>query len=115
VVILRAHLTEFGADADGRPFRGEREGAIPVITYDGRVWQRVRELALTPEVCASELGRTPYTLRHAAVSTWRNAGVPATQVAKWAGHSVEVLLKVYATCLDRQDRAVRDRLTNALL
>jgi hypothetical protein len=48
------------------------------------------------------------------VSTWLNTGVPATQVAKWAGHSVEVLLKVYAKCLDRQDRAVRDRLRDAL-
>jgi hypothetical protein len=37
-----------------------------------------------------------YTLRHAAVSTRLNGGVTATQVASWAGHSVEVLLKVYA-------------------
>ena len=32
-----------------------------------------------------------------------NAGVPATQVAAWAGHSVMVLLKVYAQCLEGQD------------
>lgn len=68
VVILRAHLEKFGTDVEGRLFHGEHGGAVPVITY-GRVWQRARELAFTPEVCASELGRTPYTLRHAAVST----------------------------------------------
>ncbi len=34
----------------------------------------------------------PYDLRHAAMSTWLNGGVPAAQVAEWAGHSVEVLL-----------------------
>jgi hypothetical protein len=32
--------------------------------------------------------------------TWRlNSGVPAPDVAKWAGHSVEVLTRVYAGCV----------------
>ena len=31
---------------------------------------------------------------------WRlNSGVPATEVAAWAGHSVEVLMRVYARCV----------------
>lgn len=30
----------------------------------------------------------------AAVSTWLNAGVPPSQVAEWAGHSVAVLLQI---------------------
>ena len=46
---------------------------------------------------ASPLARVPYHLRHAAVSLWLNAGVPAPQVAEWAGHSVHVLMKVYAS------------------
>ncbi len=36
----------------------------------------------------------------AAVSLWLNAGVPATEVADRAGHSVDVLLKRYAKCID---------------
>jgi hypothetical protein len=48
------------------------------------------------------------------VSTWLNGGVPATQVAEWAGHSVEVLLKVYAKCLDGQDETARRRVMAAL-
>jgi hypothetical protein len=48
------------------------------------------------------------------VSTWLNAGVPATQVAEWAGHSVHVLLKVYAKCIDGQDEAARHRIEAAL-
>ncbi|WP_347585524.1 hypothetical protein [Acrocarpospora sp. B8E8] len=44
----------------------------------------------------------PYALRHAAVSMWLNAGVLARQVAQWAGHSVNVLLRVYAKCIDGQ-------------
>jgi hypothetical protein len=39
--------------------------------------------------------------------------VPATQVAEWAGHSVEVLLKVYAKTIDDQEKA-RQRVEEAL-
>lgn len=41
------------------------------------------------------------------MSTWLNAGVPATQVAEWAGHSVAVLLQIYAKCLAGQEERVR--------
>ena len=43
--------------------------------------------------------RRPYDLRHSGI-TWRlNSGVPATEIAAWAGHSVEMLLRVYARCV----------------
>ncbi|MFE9655956.1 hypothetical protein [Micromonospora sp. NPDC006431] len=35
-----------------------------------RVWRWARADVFTPEVQASPLARTPYDLRHAAVSTW---------------------------------------------
>ena len=58
----------------------------------------------------SPLGKRPYDLRHACVSTWLNAGVPAPQVAEWAGHSVEMLLSTYAKCVDGQeDQRRRER------
>ncbi|HSU34665.1 MAG TPA: hypothetical protein VLJ88_03300 [Propionibacteriaceae bacterium] len=57
---------------------------------------------------------TPYDLRHAAVSTWLNGGVPPTQVAEWAGHSVEVLLKIYAKCLDGGASAMQRWMEEAL-
>ncbi|BCJ65617.1 hypothetical protein GCM10009779_03410 [Polymorphospora rubra] len=60
------------------------------------------------------LARVPYHLRHAAVSLWLNAGVPATQVAEWAGNSVHVLLKVYSSCIEGQDEAARKRIEGAL-
>jgi integrase len=73
------------------------------------VWTAARTAALTPQEAASPLARRPYDLRHAAVSTWLNAGVPPTQVAEWAGHSVAVLLRVYAKCLAGQEDAARTR------
>lgn len=57
------------------------------------VWQEARKLAFTPSQIASPLARRPYDLRHAAVSLWLNAGVPAPDVAERAGHSVDVLLR----------------------
>jgi hypothetical protein len=48
------------------------------------------------------------------VSLWLNAGVPATQVAEWAGHSVHVLMRVYAKCVYGQEEAARLRIEAAL-
>lgn len=63
---------------------------------------------------ASPLVAVPYSLHHACVSTWLNAGVPPTQVAAWAGHSVEVLLRVYAKCIVGQDELARRRIEEAI-
>lgn len=98
--ILHHHMVTFGTTKDGRLFVGERNtDQLPSFTV-GRVWAKARAEALSPEQVTSPLAARPYDLRHAAVSTWLNAGVSLTQVAEWAGHSVEVLLKIYAKCVD---------------
>ncbi|MER6950814.1 tyrosine-type recombinase/integrase [Nonomuraea sp. NPDC000554] len=114
VRILREHLAApYGRAADGRLFSGVRGGELPSITYR-RVWAKARQDALTPEEAASPLARRVYDLRHACVSTWLNAGVAPTQVAEWAGHSVEVLLRIYAKCIVGQDEAAKRRIADAL-
>ncbi|NBE82178.1 tyrosine-type recombinase/integrase [Micromonospora rubida] len=115
VRILRRHLREHCRSANGRMFNaaGARPAPVSKSTYL-RVWRQARENALTPAQQRSSLAHRPYDLRHAAVSLWLNAGVPATQVAEWAGHSVHVLLKVYASCIDGQDEAARKRIEGAL-
>ena len=40
--------------------------------------------------------------------------MPATEVARRAGHSVAVLLKIYAHCIDRQAEAASKRIADAL-
>jgi hypothetical protein len=40
--------------------------------------------------------------------------VPATEVARRAGHCVAVLLKIYAHCIDGQADAANKRITDAL-
>ena len=105
--LLRAHLQQFGAAPDGRLFRSENGTPLQPSTW-WQVWQKVRATSLTPGQLASPLMKRPYDLRHSGV-TWRlNSGVPATEVAAWAGHSVEMLMRVYARCVDRA-RARLDR------
>jgi hypothetical protein len=50
----------------------------------------------------------------AAVSLWLNAGVSPPEVAERAGHSVEVLLRVYAKCLDDGEQLANSRIQAAL-
>lgn len=113
VKILRQHIEEFGVAPDGRLFRSERGGVVASTAYT-EVWQEARTLALTPAQVASPLARRPYDLRHAAVSLWLNGGVPAPEVAARAGHGVDVLLRVYAKCIDGQEEIVNQRIADVL-
>lgn len=102
VGILREHIETFGTTEDGRLFRGKiSDGPVNATVYTD-AWDKARKIGLSPAQYASPLGADPYDLRHAAVSTWLTAGVPAAEVAERAGHTVDVLLKVYARCLDGQ-------------
>ncbi|WP_310717432.1 tyrosine-type recombinase/integrase [Nonomuraea sp. 3-1Str] len=113
VAMLREHIAEYGTAKDGRIFSTGTGGTYSSSAYS-YVWQEARKLALTPEQVASSLAARPYDLRHAAVSLWLNAGVPAPEVAKRAGHSVDVLLRVYAKCLDGQREQVNSKIHDAL-
>jgi integrase len=113
VAILREHIKRYGVADDGRLFRSDRGNVVGASTYS-RVWDEARRLGLCPRQVGSPLAGRPYDLRHAAVSLWLNAGVPATEVAERAGHSVDVLLKVYAKCVDGEEATVNRRIEEAL-
>lgn len=113
VAILRAHLEEFGTSADGRLFPSERGGVLASSTYS-RVWKQARMLGLTEEQVSSPLAARPYDLRHACASLWLNSGVPPTEVAERLGHSVDVLLKIYAKCIDGQRDMINKRISDGL-
>lgn len=111
--LLRAHLETFGTGPGGRIFSGVYGGELASITYR-RAWDKARCATLTPGEYASPLAKRVYDLRHACVSTWLNGGVAPAQVAEWAGHSVAVLLRVYAKCIDGQDHIAKRRIEEAL-
>src|SRR5262249_3462592 len=111
--LLRDHLANFATGSDGRLFDGVRGGELPTITYR-RAWIKARKTALTAAEQASPLARRPYDLRHACLSTWLNGGIYPTQVAEWAGHGVDVLLRIYAKCIVGQDELAKRRISEAL-
>ncbi len=113
VRLFRFQLDEYGTSPDGHVFHGVKGGLLATITYR-RAWKRAREAAFDAGEYASPLGRRPYDLRHACLSTWLNGGVAPAQVAEWAGHSVEVLLRTYARCLDGQHDIAKRRIMEAL-
>lgn len=113
VKILREHLDRYGTAPDGRLFRTQT-GSVFAGTAYGKIWKEARTYALTPDQVASPLAGRPYDLRHAAVSLWLNVGVPAPDVAERAGHSVDVLLRVYAKCIDGQREIANQRIAGAL-
>lgn len=124
VAVLRRHLDTFGTGRDGHLFvtrvgPGGRQVdagyARPVSSSTvARVLGQARAQALTEAQQRSSLARRAYDLRHAAVSTWLAAGVDSTVVAAWAGHSVAVLLTVYAHAVEGRDQVGRRRIERAL-
>ena len=110
IKILRSHVNTWSCGPDGHLFvaRTGKAGKPLSPPYTalvspetiGRAWARARVEALAPSQIDTVLARRPYDLRHARLTWWLNAGVPPTQVASWAGHSVRVLLDVYAGCVD---------------
>ena len=102
VAMLREHVQEYGTGPDGRVFQTYRGG----IYLPSTLWwvlQEARQRAFTQAQAASPLARRPYDFRHAGVSWRLNAGTPAPLVAEWAGHTVEVLRRIYAHCIEGDD------------
>lgn len=75
-------------------------------------WKRARAAAL-PDADARLLYRG-YSLRHSAASLWLGAGAPPAEIAKRLGHSVEMLLSVYADVLESHAALANTRIEKAL-
>lgn len=101
VRLLRTHLRTQGTAPDGRLFRAVRGSRVRSTEYC-EVWAKARGKALTSDEASSPLAEVPYSLRHAGISLWLNAGVDPVEVARRAGHSLAVLYRFYAKILRGQ-------------
>ena len=110
--LLHWHLQAFGCAADGRLFRGARGGPLSESLY-GRVWHQARAAA-NPGHAGTQAARRPYDLRHAALSLWLASGAPPAEIAARAGHSVRVLLTVYAHGMPGCDQIASQQIEQAL-
>jgi integrase len=108
-IALIRHLEKYGTAPDGRLFRSLKvPGGMVTKTCYMRVFRAGRALALG-DLAATPLARRPYDLRHAFISTALAAGVPAPDIARWVGQSIEVLMKYYAAMLHGGAKTARDK------
>lgn len=56
----------------------------------------------------------PYSLRHTAATTWFDAGVNPTEIARRLGNSVDTLLKVYVNFIEGMDASANKRIDLAI-
>jgi hypothetical protein len=110
------HPDAVGIEVTVKPVRSLDRVAVRSLLRSRGVPQ-LREWVESTQTAAETwtLARKPYDFRHAGVSLRPNAGTPATQVAEWAGHSVEILQRVYAHCLDGHDERWFDKIDAALV
>ncbi|HEY6698517.1 MAG TPA: tyrosine-type recombinase/integrase [Acidimicrobiales bacterium] len=109
---VRWHMERW-PPVNGRVFTNTAR-RTPTTTNYGPVWVRART-KLWPD--DHRLGKTTvYDLRHSAATMMLRAGVPPAEVARRLGHSVDILMRVYAGVFDYErqrsneliDRAVRE-------
>jgi site-specific recombinase XerD len=69
----------------------------------GKVWNRIKPTVWPADHVAADA--VPYDLRHLAATTMLRAGVPLAEAARRLGHSIDVLLCVYAGVFDDEKRS----------
>ncbi|MEV5571118.1 tyrosine-type recombinase/integrase [Spirillospora sp. NPDC052269] len=113
VGLLLRHIARYGLAEDGRLFRSGRGNRLAPVSYEG-VWKRARAKILPVHQLDGPLASRPYDLRHACLSLWLSSGIDPTEVAERAGHSVEMLMRTYAHCIEGREAEVNRRIEAAL-
>lgn len=84
-----------------------RNGTRPSASNWGRAWHRALE----------SIGQRPlrvYDCRHAAATTWLQAGISLGETAKRMGHSVDTLVATYVGALDDAQEIANQKIEAAL-
>jgi len=113
VAMLRKHIAENKLRPTDRLFSAIEGGHVSPAQY-GKIWREARAATLSAKQASSPLAKHVHDLRHGNASLLLNAGVTPTEVARRLGHSVTVLLQVYAGCLDGEEETANERIDEAL-
>lgn len=125
-------------DEPGEPKTGPRTVPIPpALVRELRDWIADRSIACDAHMFRTRTGKRPtasnwsrtwhrglrdighptlrlYDCRHAAATTWLNAGVPLGEVARRLGHSVDVLVSTYVGALRGDEAAANEMIERYL-
>jgi integrase len=121
--ILQTYIAARELNPNDKLFTGVRGGDLSGIVVR-KAWSIARlevfgENLTHPDGTTTRVvrvitGKKIYDLRHACLTGWLNSGVPAAQVAEWAGNSVPVLLATYAKCISGQEEDYKRRIEEGL-
>ncbi len=103
VEMLKTWLTEINRSAPDDLIFRTRNGTRPSASNWGRSWHRALK----------SIGHRPlrvYDCRHAAATTWLQAGIPLGETARRLGHSVETLVSTYVGALDDEQHLANQRI-----
>lgn len=92
---LRVHLDRWAQpDPGGLVFTDTQGGRSDLSNFQRDVWNVARDATFST---SSPLRKVRlHDLRHAAITTWLNAGVPLETAQAWSGHkTLSVLLDTY--------------------
>ncbi|MCA1222368.1 tyrosine-type recombinase/integrase [Streptomyces sp. 8L] len=103
VALLRAVIERLELQPGDLLFPGQLKGGMLAGSVLRRCWGKARKAVLPPHVFHSIAGQRVYGCRNICLTNWLNDGIPPATVARWAGNSVQVLLAVYARCIDGRD------------
>ncbi len=111
---LRCHPTARTARDTATLLFGSSTGApLHLSNFHRDVWKPVKA-ATFAEGDPLRVARL-HDLRHAAITTWLNAGVPLKTAQTWSGHkTLSVLLDTYLGVMRGDEALARTRLANAL-
>lgn len=106
VAMLREWADERSLRSDDLLFR-TRNGNRPTSSNWLRAWHRALRSIDQPTLRV-------YDCRHAAATTWLQAGVSLGEVARRLGHSVETLVSTYVGALASDEETANQRIENRL-
>ena len=113
VAILLKHIEDNKLGPTDRLFTAIEGGYVSPAEY-GKIWREARTATLSPKKAASPLAKRVYDLRHGNASLLLNAGVAPTEAARRLGHSVAVLLQVYAGWTEDEEERANKTIDDAL-
>jgi integrase len=102
VEMLRSYLDRY-PPIEGRVFSNVEGRPVTAHNY-GKVWRRIRDELWPPgHPCSTAV---TYDLRHTAATVMLQAGVSPPEAARRLGHSVDMLMRVYASVFtDERERS----------
>ncbi|MDQ3431820.1 MAG: site-specific integrase [Actinomycetota bacterium] len=114
VPLLRWHLDHLvGKGANALVFTNRNGRPVNSSNFHRDIWSKARDAVFEEDSPLRAARR--HDLRHSAITTWLNAGIPLKTAQRWSGHkTLSVLLDTYLGVMKADEEVARERFEAAL-